>query len=671
MAIAYAQAYDRHMALRAEPRIGSVIAGYRVEALLGRGGMGVVYLAQDLSLERRVALKLLAPELSSEEGFRERFLHESRLAASIDHPNVIPIYEAGEFEGTLFIAMRYVEGSDLKHHLEQLPLEPARALGLLSQVADALDVAHEHGLVHRDVKPSNVLIATQGGREHVYLADSGLSRRLAVAGSVERSHFSGSADYVAPEQVRREPVDGRADLYALGCVLYECLTGRPPLQRDTIPATLFAHLEDEPPPPTRVNPDLPADIDSVVARALAKEPDQRQSSCGQLVEESREALGIAVPGTGWRHLSRTTKLALVLVVLAVAAAAAVPALLLTGRGPGPAEAATADYKPTTSVTVDSLQRIDPATNQLVATFPAGKDPAAIAAGQGSVWTASKLDGTVTRVDPTTNTLTKVISAEAPVDLSIAGGFLWILEADTSLHQVDPSTGAFAQTVELLDIEAGPGHLAAGPDALWGSILCTCGSGLPEQEHGVVEIQLPTDGSIQTSLAAGANFVELGPAALRNLLTTGAIRKINVVDAAPTGIAVGEGAVWVANEYGGFANVMRYDPEAGAQTETIQVDGFAAGIAAGEGAVWVANPLSDTVSRIDPATHTIVERIPVGDDPIGVTAGNGSVWVTNYLDGTVSRIDPATNTVVQTIEVGPKPDHIAVGEGGVWVTVHAR
>ena len=197
---------------------------------------------------------------------------------------MIPVYEAGEFEGALFIAMRYVEGSDLKRLLEQERLEPARAIALLSQVAEALDVAHEHGLVHRDVKPSNVLVATQGGREHVYLADFGLSRRLAVAGSVERSHFSGSADYVAPEQVQRKPLDGRADLYALGCVLYECLTGRPPLQRDTIPATLFAHLEDEPPPASHANPDLPTEIDPVLARALAKEPEQRQSSCGQLIE---------------------------------------------------------------------------------------------------------------------------------------------------------------------------------------------------------------------------------------------------------------------------------------------------------------------------------------------------------------------------------------------------
>jgi serine/threonine-protein kinase len=657
------------MAVTADPRIGSVLAGYRIEALLGRGGMGVVYVAQDLSLGRRVALKLLAPELASDGAFRERFLRESRLAASIDHPNVIPIYEAGETEGTLFIAMRYVEGTDLGRLLErEAPLEPARAVALLAQVAEALDVAHEHDLVHRDVKPANVLIATQAGREHVYLADFGLSRQVTSPGTVERSHFSGSADYVAPEQIRREPLDGRADLYALACVLQECVTGRPPFRRDAFTATLFAHLQDDPPPASAVGFELPVALDAVLARALAKEPVERQRSCRELIEEARDALGIAGPRPSWRHLRRRTQLALALIALVVAAAAAVPALLLAG---GSNATQAPSYEPTLAVSVDSLQRIDPETNELVATFPAGDDPVAIATGEGSVWTASKVDGTATRIDPAAGTLTKTVSGYAPADLSIAGGWLWLLEADTTLHQVDPSTGAPVQTVELLDIEAGPGHLAAAPEALWGSILCTCGSGLPEQEHGVVEIRLPSDGSIRTSLAAGDSFVGLETAALQNLLSTGAIRKINVVDAAPSGIAVGEGGVWVANELGDFAYVQRYDPEAGSATEQIRVDGYALGIAAGEGAVWVANPLADTVSRIDPATNTIVERIPVGDNPLEVAVGEGSVWVTNYRDGTVSRVDPITNTVVETIEVGLHPDHIAVGEGGVWVSVHSR
>ncbi len=641
------------MAVTTDTRIGSVLAGYRIEALLGRGGMGVVYLAHDASLERKVALKLLAPELSSDDAFRERFLRESRLAASIDHPNVIPIYEAGETEGVLFIAMRYVEGSDFRRLLGEVGrLEPVRAVAMLDQVAEALDVAHEHGLVHRDVKPANVLIASQGGREHVYLADFGLSRRLAAPGALERSHFSGSADYVAPEQVRREPVDGRADLYALACVLYECLTGEPPFRREAVMATLFAHLEDAPPPASHANPDLPPAVDPVLVRGLAKEPDERQPTCRELIDEAREALGIAAPRPSWRRLPRRTKMAVGLVALALAAAAAVPALVLTGGDSRGAPTTTPTYEPTLVPEVDSVQRIDPNTNELVATFPAGDDPVAIAAGEDSVWTASKIDGTVTRVDPTNNAVTIATSADAPTDVVIAGGYLWILEDDTSIDQTDPLTGVVAQTLELKEVEAGPGLLAAGPDSVWGAILCRCGDpNSPESHHGVVEIRLDPD----------ALYSPDSPN----------VRKIDVSRAGPIDIAVGEGAVWVTSDYAAYAEVMRFDPARGSLAETIRIEDGAAGIAAGEGAVWVANPLGDTVSRIDPATNEVVARIEVGDDPVAVTVGDGSVWVTNYLDGTVSRIDPATNQVVATIEVGRQPNHIAVGEGGVWVTVHSR
>jgi YVTN family beta-propeller protein len=304
------------------------------------------------------------------------------------------------------------------------------------------------------------------------------------------------------------------------------------------------------------------------------------------------------------------------------------------------------------VTVDSLQRIDPSTNDLVATFPAGNNPVGIAAGEGFAWVASESDNTVTQIDAETDTVTSVLSGDAPTALVVAGGFLWILEDDTSIHQLDPATGAVGQTLELKEIEAGPGLLAAGPDSVWGAILCRCGDpNSPESHHGVVEIRLDP----------GALYSPDSPN----------VRKIDVARAAPTAIAVGESAVWVANDYAAFAEVVRYDPTTGSLAETIQVEGGASGIAAGEGAVWVVNPLSDTVSRIDATTNAIVERIPVGDNPLEVAVGEGSVWVTNYRDGTVSRIDPATNAVVETIEVGPKPNHIAVGEGGVWVTVHSR
>ena len=243
--------------------IGSELAGYRLEELLGRGGMGVVYRAHDLALDRDVALKLLAPHLADDVSFRERFLTESRVAASLEHPNVVPIHDAGEIDGQLYIAMRLVEGSDLKQVLREGPLEPARAVRILEQIAGALDAAHARGLVHRDVKPSNVLL-DEGG--HVYLADFGLSRYLDDAAlPLGPAKSLGTADYVAPEQIRGEEVDGRADVYALGCMLYECLAGEPPFRRGTDAATLYAQLEEAPPV-------LPG-LEEVLPRALAKEPD--------------------------------------------------------------------------------------------------------------------------------------------------------------------------------------------------------------------------------------------------------------------------------------------------------------------------------------------------------------------------------------------------------------
>ncbi|HET7677315.1 MAG TPA: serine/threonine-protein kinase, partial [Candidatus Limnocylindrales bacterium] len=215
--------------MRPDARVGTELGSYRIEEVLGRGGMGVVYRAEHLGLKRKVALKLLAPELADEEGFRARFLRESQMAASIDHPNIIPIYEAGEVEGEFFLAMRYVPGSDLASKLKVGPLEPSEAARLLGQVASALDAAHAEGLVHRDVKPGNILIASGRGEEagdHVYLTDFGLTkRRDSRSGLTQAGSFLGSLDYIAPEQIEGREVDGRADLYALGCMAYHCLTG--------------------------------------------------------------------------------------------------------------------------------------------------------------------------------------------------------------------------------------------------------------------------------------------------------------------------------------------------------------------------------------------------------------------------------------------------------------
>jgi WD40 repeat protein/tRNA A-37 threonylcarbamoyl transferase component Bud32 len=278
-----------------DPRVGTELAGYRIESLLGWGGMSVVYLAEDLHLKRRVALKLLAGELAGDDSFRERFLRESELAASIDHPNIVPIYRAGTTDDLLFIAMRYVEGRDLRERLERGRLDPAEAIGIVAQVASALDVAHARGLVHRDVKPSNVLLdagARPDGSDHVYLADFGLTKRLAEPSRLaEDGTLLGTIDYVAPEQIAGEEVDGRADVYSLGCVLYECLVGEPPFRRDSELAAVFAHLDAEPPVPSRERPELPLGLDAVITKAMAKESEQRYERCSELV---RAALAVTV-----------------------------------------------------------------------------------------------------------------------------------------------------------------------------------------------------------------------------------------------------------------------------------------------------------------------------------------------------------------------------------------
>ncbi|MGW2490913.1 serine/threonine-protein kinase [Streptomyces sp. NPDC001606] len=278
--------------------IGRQVAGYLIESEIGRGGMAVVYRARDLRLERTVALKLLAPELARNDTFRQRFTHESRVAAAIDHPHIVPVFEAGETDGVLYIAMRYVSGSDLRHLLDlRGPLPLPDTVRMAAQVASALDAAHEHGLVHRDVKPGNILVAEgtdSDHPEHVYLTDFGLTKKsLSLTGFTSVGQFVGTLDYVAPEQISGRPVDGRCDVYGLACVVHEMLTGHPPFEREDDMALLWAHQYDEPPPPSGIRPGLPGTVDPVFATALAKSPDARYDTCLAFIAALRATLAPA------------------------------------------------------------------------------------------------------------------------------------------------------------------------------------------------------------------------------------------------------------------------------------------------------------------------------------------------------------------------------------------
>src|SRR4051794_18067616 len=265
--------------------LGASVAGYRVESVAGRGGMGVVYLARQIALDRPVALKLIAPDLARDEEFRARFARESRIAASLDHPNVIPVYEAGEDGERLFIAMRFVDGTDLaKMIAADGAIAPALAAELVAQAASALDAAHARGLVHRDVKPGNLLVTGEhSSRPHVYLTDFGLARRDGSSTSLTTTgQWMGTPDYAAPEQIDGYELDARTDVYALGCVLFEALTGTPPFGDRSRMAKAAAHLHEPPPTLRSRRPGVPAAFEPVVARALAKRPEERYESAGEL-----------------------------------------------------------------------------------------------------------------------------------------------------------------------------------------------------------------------------------------------------------------------------------------------------------------------------------------------------------------------------------------------------
>jgi len=277
-----------------DPRLGTVIAGYRIEERIGRGGMGVVYRAEHINLQRRAAVKIIAPDLAESEGFRERFTREARIAAALQHPNIVTVYDAGEVAGLLYLAMQYIQGEDLAAILRaDGRLRPYRAIDVCRQVASALDAAHAMGLIHRDVKPANVLIE---GR-NAFLTDFGLTKRLdgTHAQLTRIGDVVGTIHYVAPEQIEGRKVSARSDVYSLGCLFYHCLAGQVPFALETDVAVIYAHLSEEPPRLSELRPELPEGLDAVMAKALDKSPDRRFPSCGDLISAARAVIDAAGP----------------------------------------------------------------------------------------------------------------------------------------------------------------------------------------------------------------------------------------------------------------------------------------------------------------------------------------------------------------------------------------
>ena len=592
--------------------VGTQIAGYRLEELVGKGGMGVVYRAHDVALERSVALKLLSATLAEDANFRERFLVESRLAASLDHPNVVPIYDAGEVEGQLYLAMRYVEGSDLKALLRnEGKLEPAPAIAICTQIANALDAAHARGLVHRDVKPSNVLLDE---REHAYLADFGLTRRLTdEAPDFDAGLSLGTPAYVAPEQIEGKDVDGRADQYSLACLLHECLTGEPPFPRGSEAATLFAHLEEPPP--------APPGLEHVMRRALAKSPEDRYASCGEFIADARNTLGLEPKRARW-------PLALAGVGAALIGAALLAFFLTRGDG---------TVQPTTT---GRLVHIDPATNRATDTIAIGNNPIAVAAGPAGVWVANRGDGTVWRIDPDTMRVSLRTSAHGrPTELATTATRAIVVNGpqDANATVIDAATGREENIISLASggFFQGAAPIAAGESGVW----------LAGADRRVGRLDLITS-RIEKPLV-------LAPPADEGS------------DAYFSSVAVTDDAVWVIGDPLDH-RLWRIDPRTGRLAASIRLPSAPKDVAIGAGGVWVSSQLDDTLMRIDPATNSVSATVPVGRGASGVGVGLGSVWVANTVDGTVSRIDPRTVEVTETIDVDGNPVDLSVGDGAVWV-----
>ena len=533
---------------------GTTFAGYRIESVIGRGGMGVVYRATDLSLERPVALKLIAPELAEDELFRSRFLREPKLAASLDHPHVVPIHEAGEHDGQLYLAMRFVEGSDLRTLLKSedgLPL--ARALAILAEVADALDAAHRRGLVHRDVKPANILVDEDG---HAYLTDFGVTLQLGDA--TETGNIVGTLDYIAPEQIRGEKVDGRADVYALGCVLHQCVTGAAPFHRTTEAETLWAHLQ-EPIPPVPAHPAL----DPVLAKALAKEPEDRYATSTELIEAAQLALaGVRVPA----GLIRRRRLVLAAGVLALAATAVAAAFALGGGEP--------------SAPVGNGLAMIAADGDEIASFAASETPPSnIAVGEGAVWMLNTEDETVSRVDPKTGRVVGTFDpVRRPTDIAAGGGALWIgtgggFWLTERVSRVDPRTMEVTRTVKLPVSSPEAGIIA--PPTGFPRLAVGEGSVWAINPDGTVSRIDPASGEIVAKISAPQNGART--------------------------IAAGDAGVWVL----GLQNAMtRIDPRTNRLEEPIEVGtNFLSGIAVGGGSVWATSE-EGQLWRVEPGPRPL-------------------------------------------------------------------
>jgi serine/threonine-protein kinase len=605
--------------------------------------MGVVYLAEHIRLKRKAALKVLSSELVEDERFRDRFIHESELAASLDHPNIIDIYDAGETDGLLYLAMRYVSGDDLKTLIaREGRLDPERTVALITQVAGALDAAHERGLVHRDIKPANVLVQppTSSLGEHAYLTDFGLTKRPdSMSGLTKTGQFLGSVEYAAPEQFEGRPLDARTDVYSLGCVLYECLTGQIPFLREHEAAVMHAHIKEPPPKPSAKRPDLPKGFDEVVASAMAKDPAYRYPTAGGLAKAAGGALrGEATPVIGARRRRRKALAGI---------AAAVALVLLAGVVYAVTRPDAVPDRPAAPPATLGLVRIDPATNKItnIISIPSATD---FTVGGGFLWVAAA--GSLEKVNQDSN----LVVGHIPIrhgfegvgftpfskDVVFGGGRVWDIGAPPGpidltnpavVYEVDPSTN---QVVRQLDIPS-PNHLAFHDGALW---VASAGTG---------------------------NVFKVDPGSSRILETA----SVETTQKSANAIVAGDEGVWVVEAVPGSATHI--DHVTGEVEATVDIPN-ADGVALGGGFAWITNSTDGLVTQVNPATDAIVKTVRVGPPTIrcaiagGIAATPDDIWVLNN-DAELVRINQQSQKIVARIPIGRCPYSVAVDETGVWVS----
>jgi len=575
--------------------------------------MGVVYRATHLGLERPVALKVIARELADSEGFRRRFLRESQLAARLDHPAVVPVYDSREVDGELIVAMRLVGGGDLRQAIDREgPLPADRAIALLGQVAEALDAAHAAGIVHRDVKPHNVLV--EGDR--AFLSDFGLAKTVGEAGAVSGSSVVGTVEYMPPEQWRGEEVGPAADVYSLGCVLFEALTGIVP----------YARADSD------TEPEMPAGMDAVIGRAVAPDPADRYPSAGELIAAARACQGSELRPT--RVLSRSEPPA------PTRRAGGRRRNPLRGRRPRWGLAAVALLALAAGIGVALAGGGGVEVSSPIAV---GRPPLRIGAGPESVWVSSRRDGTLTRLDPGSGE-----PLGDPVELGrgisgVAVGSKWIWVTwprRGELLRIDPAEG---RVLKRIPVGGAPGPIALGGGRVWVADEKGDGVTAVDAESGrVFRSQMaPHNAPLRLAVGAGSLWASIAPA--------GAVRPVNLKRAVPgapvpvgrhpAGVTVTHGLVWVADSRSG--NVTRVNPAIGSAVGApIPVGSRPGGIDAGTGTVWVASALGGFVTRLDAATgERVGDPVAVGPEPGAVVVGAGAVWVANNGDGTVTRLEP--------------------------------